>query len=155
VRARAGRISHLIRASSSSTPAPTHTTHRRPKAVFKDAKHVLNLKRLESAEGSRQQRHPQGSPAAIEPQIAHTYARANVDDAKAQAVAKLRLRIEEMIVCKESYLQEGLGYVMVALAAMGSIQDREENFINRQGLSGQFEDGDRRESGELSFVRLG
>jgi hypothetical protein len=93
--ARAERISHLIRASSSSTPAPTHTTHCRPKAVFKDAKHVLNLKRLEPAEGSRQQRYPHGSLAAIEPQIAHTYERANVDDAKAQAVAELRFRIEE------------------------------------------------------------
>jgi len=36
---RAGRISRLVRASS--TPAPTHTTHRRRKAVFEDAQHLL------------------------------------------------------------------------------------------------------------------
>jgi len=34
--------------------------------------------RFEPAQGARQPRHPQASPAGIEPQIAHSYARAGV-----------------------------------------------------------------------------
>lgn len=45
-----------------------HTRRRRSKAVFEDAKHVLNFMRLETAQDARERGHPQGSTAGLGPQ---------------------------------------------------------------------------------------
>jgi hypothetical protein len=64
-------------------------------------------------------------------------------DVEGQNVDELKLRIEEMIVCKDTYRQGERMYFLAAIMSLGSIQDREENFINRHGLYGQFQDEDR------------
>jgi len=64
-------------------------------------------------------------------------------DIDTQNVDELKLRIEELIVCKDTYRQGESLYFLAAIMSLGSIQDREENFINRHGLYGQFQDEDR------------
>ena len=59
----------------------------RSEAIFEDAKHVLNFMRLEAAQCVRERRHAQGSATSIEPQIAHSYARAGV---------KIKERLKEL-----------------------------------------------------------
>lgn len=51
--------------------------------------------------------------------------------------------IEEMIGCKDSYPEDPRAYFLVAILSLGTIQDREENFINRHGLYGQFQHEDK------------
>jgi hypothetical protein len=67
----------------------------------------------------------------------------NVEDAKAQPVDELKLRMNGMMACGDAYPQEKIQFAVVALVALGTVQDREENFINRHGLYPQFEEEDK------------
>jgi len=100
---------------------------------------ILVVTLLAIAPGIRAQRH-----APTEAQC-DADARAWMDekDLKTQDVNELKLRIEEMIACKDGYPEDPRAYFIAVVMSLGTIQDREENFINRHGLYAQFQDEDK------------